>query len=152
MPLDATVDELLDALVNEACVDDLLAVLAAARPGLAPLKSPATRVVVGPTFAGSGDVGGADGDLLINGTLLEIKTRLKHELQQRHLHQLVTYALLDYDDVYAIREIAMFSARHASLIRWPLDQVIEWLAGQPTDLAELRNDLRTHLRGARPVR
>jgi hypothetical protein len=151
-PPDATVDKLLDALVNEACVEDLLAVLQAARPVLAPLMSPGARVVVGPTFAGSGDVGGADGDLLVNNTLLEIKTRLKHELQQRHLHQLVTYALLDYDDHYAIREIAMYSARHASLIRWPLDQVIEWLAGTPTDLAELRNDLRTHLRGARPVR
>jgi hypothetical protein len=97
--------------------------------------SPAARVVVGPTFAGSADVGGADGDLLINGTLLEIKTRLKDELQQRHLHQIVGYALLDYDDAYGFRELAMFSARHASLIRWPIGQVIEWLAGTPTDLA-----------------
>jgi hypothetical protein len=144
---DATVDEMLEALVHEACVEDLLAVLAAARPALAPLRSPAPRVVVGPIFAGSADVGGADGDLLIESTLVEIKTRLKLELQQRHLHQLVGYALLDYDDVYGISEIAMFSARHASLIRWPLDQVIEWLAGTPTDLAELRSDLRAHLRG-----
>jgi hypothetical protein len=143
---DATVDELLDTLVDEACVEDLLALLDADRRGLAPLMSSVTRVVVGPTFAGSADVGGADGDLLVNSTLLEVKTRLKHELQQRHLHQLVTYALLDYDDVYGIRELAMFSARHVSLIRWPLDQVIDWLAGTPTNLAELRNDLRTHLR------
>lgn len=145
---DATVDELLDTLVDEACVDDLLAVLAGARQSLSPLMSPAARVVVGPTFAGSVDVDGADGDLLINGTLLEVKTRLKYELQQRHLHQLVAYALLDYDDVYGIRELAMFSARHASLIRWPLDHIVELLAGTAVDLAELRNDLRAHLRGA----
>lgn len=85
--------------------------------------------------------------MLIASALVEIKTRLKLEMQQRHLHQVVGYALLDYDDVYGISEIATFSARHASAIRWPLDQVIEWLAGTPTDLAELRSDLRNHLRG-----
>jgi hypothetical protein len=148
---DATVDELLDLLVDEACVVDLLAIVTAARSGLAPLIFPATRVVVGPTFVGSADVGGADGDLLIGGTLLELKTRLKLELQQRHLHQLVAYALLDFDDLYGISDLAMFSARHASLICWPLDQVIEWLAGTPTDVAELRGDLRTHLRAGDPV-
>ena len=115
--------------------------------GRAPLIPPANRVVIGLGFTGSADVGSADGDLLIGNTLLEVKTRLKYELQQRHLHQLVTYALLDYDDSYGISELAMFSARHSSLIRWPLDLVIEWLAGAPADLAELRNDLRTHLRG-----
>jgi hypothetical protein len=146
---DVTFEELIDSLVAEVCIDDLIALLDAARPALVTLTSDPDRVVVGPTFTGSVDVGGADADLLIDGTLLEIKSRLKNELQQRHLYQLATYALLDYDDAYHIRHLAMYSARHASLIRWPLSDVVEWLAGAPANVARLRHDLRTHLTSPR---
>jgi hypothetical protein len=43
-------------------------------------------------------------------------------------------ALTAVEDVTAI-----FSARHASLIRWPLEQIIEGLAGKPTGAVSMSN-------------
>lgn len=137
----AALDELLDTLVLPACVDDVIALTDVARKALAPLATADAPVVVGPVFAGSGDVGGADADLLVGRTLLEVKTRGKLELQQRHLHQLVAYALLDYDNEYAIGQLAWYSARHGALVRLPLVEVLAGLAGGPVDVAVLRSEL-----------
>jgi hypothetical protein len=149
-PPDATVDHLIESLAADACLDDLFMIVRAARPVLADLGTQTNHVIAGPAFAGSADVGGADGDLIVDGTLLEIKTRLKLDLQQRHLYQLVAYALLDYDDVHCIRELAIFSARHSNLARWLLRDVITVLAGAPLELDQLRRELRAHLQSFGP--
>jgi len=144
-PADAALDVLLDKLVHPACVDDVVALANVARKSLQPLVAAGGSVVVGPVFAGSGDVGGADADLLVGRSLLEIKTRGKLELQQRHLHQVVAYALLDYADEYGIGELAWYSARHGALVRLALSETLTALAGAPVEIAALRAELQRHL-------
>lgn len=145
VPADAPLDVLLDTLVHPACVEDIVALADVARRSLAQLVVPGAPVVVGPAFAGSRDIGGADADLLIGRTLVEFKTRGKLELQQRHLHQLVAYALLDYDDEDRIDELAWYSARHGALVRLALPDVLTAMAGGPVEVATLRSELRQQL-------
>ena len=45
-----------------------------------------------PTFEGSRDVGGADADLIVDGTLIEMKTTIKSEIKTDGLLQLLGYA------------------------------------------------------------
>lgn len=145
VPPDAPLDVLLDTLVHPRCVEDIVALARVARKSLAQLATQGAPVVAGPTFAGSGDIGGADADLLVGKTLVELKTRAKLELQQRHLHQLVAYALLDYDDEYGINELAWYSARHGALVRLTLSDVLTDLAGGPVEIAKLRRELRQQI-------
>jgi len=77
--------------------------------------------------------------------LVDFKTRGKLELQQRHLHQLVAYALLDYDDEYRMGELAWYSARHGALVRLALPNLLNALAGSPVQIATLRNELRQRI-------
>ena len=59
-------------------------------------------VVLNPTFDGSRNVGGADADLIANGTLIELKTTRQDKFERiDHLCQLLGYALLDFSDTYA---------------------------------------------------
>lgn len=145
VPRDASLEDLLCCLVNAACVADLVAIVGAARLALAPLSA-STPVVVAPTFSGSADVGSAEADLLLGSTLLEIKARGRYELQQRHLHQIVSYSLLDYDDEHGIRDLAVYSARHGALVRWSMQELLDVMAGRSVDVQLLRQDLKAALR------
>src|SRR5205823_638412 len=111
---EAPVDELL-ALAPPGCVRDLDALVTAAAEPLAALSR--VPVFVGPTFAGSRDVGGADGDIIAGTCLVDFKTSKKPTLESRMIHQLVAYALLDYDDEYHLEEVALYMARQARLLR-----------------------------------
>jgi hypothetical protein len=79
-----------------------------------------------PTFAGSLDVGGADADMIVGETIFEVKTSgtLTIEAVRDALLQLVGYALLDYDDKYGIRNVAVYFARHRWVAGWPLWRLI----------------------------
>ena len=69
----ATLGDLL-ALASEAEVADVLALADAARRELAPaVAARGEPLHLGPTFAGSRDVGGADADVIAGGLLLEWK-------------------------------------------------------------------------------
>ncbi|MCB9795327.1 MAG: hypothetical protein H6741_21700 [Alphaproteobacteria bacterium] len=57
--------------------------------------TPAARLALNPTFnEGSAEVGGADADLVLDDTLIEIKAVKEQSLQKDHVHQVVAYALL----------------------------------------------------------
>ena len=100
------------------------------------LKLPAT---LNPTFAGSADVGGADADLILDGTLLEIKTTVKSEINRDWIWQLLGYTLLDYDNAHAIDAIGIYMARQGLLFKWDLTEALSALSGQGTpDLEDLR--------------
>lgn len=148
LPADTPVQDLL-ALAPDAVIDDLLALTGIARSVLAPLKVVGATVTEAPTFTGSMDVGGADGDLVVGSTLLELKTSRKLDLTKQHVQQLATYALLDYDDDYKLTNVAVYLARHGLLVSWPLAELLAMLAGAPTDPSELRQRLRCHLLGYR---
>jgi len=95
-------------------VDELITLTGAARGALHPIaRSGAATVIAGPPFTGSPDVGGADGDLIVDSTLLELKTTSKLALSKHYIQQVVTYALLDYDDDHHLDSVGVFNPRRA---------------------------------------
>lgn len=130
--------------VSPAWVDDVVAVAAAAATCLTP--RPGAGVTVSPVFAGSIFVGGADGDLVVDELLVEVKAGLAVDLRQRDAYQVLAYALLDWDDRYQLRAIAILQARHGRLVRWPLEDLLRAVARDPGN-ATLPG-ARAHLREA----
>ena len=99
-----------------------------------------------PVFAGAPDVGGADGDLIVDGCLWEIKTTIQRA-QGTWLLQLLGYVLLDYDDDYAIGHVGLLFPRQGACIRWTLPELIHELSGRrDICMAGLRRELRRKLR------
>ena len=78
------------------------------------------HVFVGQTLAGSGDVGGADFDLIVDGCLFEIKTRGKFKIVPEFVWQLIGYWLLDYNDKFRIRSGAIYLSRQGYLHNFDL--------------------------------
>jgi hypothetical protein len=95
---------------------------------------------LGPTFSGSAIIGGADGDLIAAGLLLELKTSAKLTLAVKDLFQVIGYALLDFDDAYKLTEVGIFSARYAYLATWDLGSLLSELAGHPISLQTARQE------------
>ncbi len=101
---------------------------------------------LGPKFAGSPDVGGADGDLIVDGCLWDIKTTVRTRGQGAWLHQLLGYLLLDYEDDHAIERAGFLFPRQQAAVHWSVTQLIGSLSGR-TDLAltDLRQRVRDRL-------
>jgi hypothetical protein len=115
------------AIVPDARVKDIARISGGCQKVLSPyLDRP---YVLNPTFAGSGHVGGADADLILDGRLIEIKTTADARLDQGWLLQLLGYVLLDWDDEYKIDGIGVLYARQAALARWRLDEVLRKIGG-----------------------
>ena len=104
-----------------------------------------------PGFNGSTDVGGADGDLILNRTLLEIKTVKRWDIEsERALKQLLGYVLLDYSDHYKFNGIGIYMARQGVLFRWDLAAAIRSLSqGKVNNLNEIRSQFRKIARKVR---
>ena len=95
--------------------------------------------VLNPRFDGSKDVGGADADLILDGTLIEFKCTIKKEIQADWLRQVLGYVLMDYSDKYRINRIGIYMARQGLLFRWDLDEALEELcSGETPTIVELR--------------
>lgn len=86
-------------------------------------------VILNPVFEGSKDVGGADADIILDHCLIDFKSTLNPKIDSNWLYQLLGYVLLDYDDLYQIREIGIYMVRQGILLRWPLHTIIEVLSG-----------------------
>src|SRR5207249_6127316 len=86
------------------------------------------------------DVGGADGDLIVDGCLIEFKTTVDPCDQiRKSLHQLLGYVLLDYTDRYELREVGFYLSRQRVLVQWSLEELMEMMAGgSHPELPELR--------------
>ncbi|MEU0936359.1 UvrD-helicase domain-containing protein [Embleya sp. NPDC005971] len=147
-----TLAELLDA-VPAYVHADLERQFALARDVFTPLRAlPDERRICGPTFAGSADLGGADADFILGGTLIDSKaTTRPRNLGREEIHQLAGYLLLDYDNRYTIDRVGLYLARQGALIDWPVDTFLR-LAGATEPPATLRNRLRDHLLRARAAR
>jgi hypothetical protein len=143
----------LDGLLMLASADevaDLMALTEAARRNLLPaVAARGGPLHLGPTFAGSLDVGGADADVIVGGLLVEVKVQLggrtrdgrrRCSLEQRTMHELLGYLLLDYDDAHQIDTLGVYSARWRYLATWPVDDLLCVLAGHPVDLVRERAD------------
>lgn len=92
-------------------------------------RLPAGTLRFNPTFAGSVDVGGADGDLIIDRCLVEIKTTTNPGLTRKRLFQLLGYALLDYKDRYRIDSLGVYWARQRHFSVWKLLELLPMLTG-----------------------
>lgn len=101
----------------------------------------AGRWYLGPTFTGS-VLMKADADLIAAGLLLDLKTDSKFSLGVLVLFQIIGYALLDFDDVYGLTELGIFSARYGHLATWDLGVLLDELAGQPVALGAIRQGFR----------
>ena len=100
------------------------------------------RVVLNPVFGGSRtiEVGGAEGDLIVDGCLIEIKATTRPQPQGEFLYQLLGYVLLDYDDEFHIDAIGVYLARQRTLLRWPLSALLPMATGRgQVSLTELRS-------------
>lgn len=149
----ATAETTLDALlaaVPAYVSDDLGAQMAlAAAPFASYRRLPAEQRICGPVFAGSGDIGGADADFILGGTLIDCKATTRPAvLGQAEVYQLAGYLLLDYDDRYGIRSVGLYLSRQGALTTWPVDRFLA-LLGSGLSLPRLRDLMREHLRAAR---
>ena len=103
-----TADDLL-ALAPPAGLDQLARFREVFQSTLLPqLASRTGPWTLGPTFAGSALIGGADGDLIAAGLLLELKTSSKMSLPVTDMLQVIGYALLDFDDAYRLDALGLF--------------------------------------------
>jgi hypothetical protein len=100
---------------------------------------------LGPVFAGSTTMA-ADADLVVGHTLVELKTGLGRKspnerraaLEGPTLHQLLGYVLHDHDDAHELTHVALYQARYGHFALWPLDRLLQQLAGEHVDLDEVR--------------
>jgi hypothetical protein len=105
---------------------------------------------LGPTFAGSALIGGADGDLIAAGLLLELKTTSKLSLPVTDMLQVIGYALLDFDNAYQLDSLGLFNARYRHLVTWELATLLSELARRPVSLAADRDEFRALLLACQP--
>ena len=89
----------------------------------------AYKIIFGPSFVGSRAIGGADGDLIVGDTLVEIKSSKSPTLRRETMCQLAAYALLDYDDEYRIRNVGVYMARYGTTVSWPVNEYLSKLTG-----------------------
>lgn len=130
------------ARVPQLVVDDLLSIAEANAHIVESLPHPR---IAGMVPTGAGLVGGADADLHAGSAIVELKTVVDDGLDRDHLRQLVSYALLDFDDVWGADEVAIWSLRFARLQSWSLGELLSEMAGQPTTATEQRLVLKRYL-------
>ncbi len=142
-PLDrrfANTEQLLE-LASPMCIDDLRMLSRSFYSEHGALFS--RRHVLNPTFEGSTDVSGADGDLIVDGALIDIKTSIQLQIKTEWLWQLLGYALLDYSDEHKIRKIGFYMTRQSMLEVWDIDDVLDKLMGSNRrSLNELRAEFK----------
>jgi len=141
--VEATVEAFRDVLVDDRDLDDVARVAGAVADDHQDLRA-ARCLVFGPTFAQSGALGGADGDLVADGLLLDFKATSTTRIVTREvLWQLVGYALADTTDEHAITAVGVSALRWRRRWTIALGELLNRLAGQPVDLADLRDEFAT---------
>jgi hypothetical protein len=126
---------------------DLQRQLTLARTVFEPFRAlPPDRVVCGPVFSGSADIGGADADFIIDGLLLDCKAAVSpFRLGNAEINQLAGYLLLDYDNRYGIDRVGLYLSRQGAAVTWRVEEFLG-LLGATAPLAALRQQLRASLR------
>ena len=117
--------------------EDLLALILAGVEDHADLRG-GQAVAVNPTFALSASLGGADADLIVDGTLWDYKaTRQSRIVGRLELWQLVGYLLADSDNHYVLHSIGVTALRWRARLSWPASELL----GQLNDTQEDYSDL-----------
>jgi len=129
--------------IHPAWVADVRCQLDAAVKPLASMR--ANGVICGPIFAGSPDVGHAEGDFIAAGMLIDCKSTINPR-QRPHqtrawFRQLCAYLLLDYEDAYEITHVGVYLARQATLLTWSTRGFLNRM-GARMCLTDLRHNLK----------
>ncbi len=146
---DATLAQVLE-LCSPSSLGDLMAMVLIYLECDDPVLSQ-SPTVLNPTFAGSIELGGADADLILGNTLIDIKTTKKGKPNRPQYWQIVGYALADYTDEYSIDRLGFYYARYGALVTWELADLLQRLAGKPISVERVRSDFRVLL-GELPAR
>ena len=123
------------ASVNEDIANEVSALCRIAKHQL-----PANSAICGPNFARSLAVGGADADQIVENCLYDIKTTENPRAKLvEDLWQLIGYALLDWNNEYALDRVGFYCATQAVCMTWPLSKLVAECTGYGSvDLGTLR--------------
>jgi hypothetical protein len=145
----STIIDDLCASVPDYVVADIDQQMQLADGPFTPLRAlPAAVRVCGPVFAGSGDIGGADADFILDGLLLDCKSsKDPHKLGRAEIYQLAGYLLLDYHDEFRIDRVGLYLSRQGGLITWDTTEFLDRL-GADAPLSRLRIALANQLKMA----
>ena len=113
------------AEVEDSLACEVRALMAVAEPQFG---TAGREVTAGPEFVGSGYVGGADADLVLDYRLVEVKTAIGRDLL-RASRQLLGYVLLDWSDEHEMEEAGFYFARQGKQMSWPLGRLIAGTTG-----------------------
>jgi len=64
-------------------------------------------------------------DAIIDHMLIDVKTRRSNTVSRHDLRQIITYALLDWDDNYGIQSVGIYLSRLGLTVSWGLDELTE---------------------------
>jgi hypothetical protein len=85
-------------------------------------------LVLNPGFEQTSALGGADGDLIVAGRLVDLKSTATTKIvSRRDLWQLLGYAFADTKDEHGIREVEVAAPRWRSTVTWRLDELMRQL-------------------------
>lgn len=87
-------------------------------------------------------MGGADADIIVDGTLIELKAVQTAVLNKSNVWQVLGYLLADTSDTYEIRAVAWYFARHGYRWQLPVEEFLHRLHGAPITLAQAREGFR----------
>jgi hypothetical protein len=132
-------EDLCRALIDDASLADLESVGRASVEDLADVVG-AFELHIGPNFAQSLPLGGADADLIYDGILLDLKSTAQPRIVGRdELWQLVGYLLADTDDEYEIVRVGFAALRRRRRLIWDSQDLLNAMsAGRAKPLGELR--------------
>jgi hypothetical protein len=83
-------------------------------------------------------VGGADADWIYGGTLYDCKCSWKNRpFTEKHLKQVVGYALLDWDNKLELTGLGWYYARQRTIIEYPIGNLIKDVPGKRAELKEI---------------
>jgi hypothetical protein len=84
---------------------------------------------LGPTFAQSVALGGADADVIADGILIELKSARGQIVGRTEVWQLLGYLFADTDDRYGIKDCSVFALRRRRSSTWTAQELIDALVG-----------------------
>jgi hypothetical protein len=136
-------DAFVDSFASPATLVDLAAVGRVAVDDYIELRD-ALELHIGPTFAQSAALGGADADVVYDGHLLDFKSSAETKvISRRDVWQLAGYLLADTQHTYGIHTVGIGALRWRRRLLWPVQEFLGELSGSDAPLlSALRAEFR----------
>lgn len=115
--------------IEHSTIEELRELLARVNPMVFHSES---RCILNPSFPSAEPIGGADGDLILDDRLVELKVTYSRTHDWRDWDQLVGYYIMhllggvaEFRHRFKIRRLGIYSARFATYSEIPIDTVVE---------------------------